>query len=152
MSRLLSGFIAAHQSGDPRAERHVVLDVLSGQTWSWDQFDRWLARFSAEDRWPRMWADVREAGRDQNQDLMNTARCGLLHHTLVLKSYRARDGMKPAYVAMMKKRGWDYSFADCPVEQEIALAMRHGVTLDDWRTYPPFFPGDRTMIVIKRRT
>ncbi len=40
---LLSEFTAAHQSGDPRRERRVVLDILSGQVWSWLHFDRWLA-------------------------------------------------------------------------------------------------------------
>jgi hypothetical protein len=49
---------------------------------------------------------------------------------------------------IFQRRGWRYSIGACPVEQAIAQEFAGKVDLMDWRTMPPFFPGDRSMIVI----
>jgi hypothetical protein len=142
---ILPAWIFAHQSGNPRFST-PALAILGEFHWDWGSFDVWLDRFQRRNRWPYMWnrEELPLLVKRGSAWKLRQARVGILAHTLSMSASGCRDGVQRA--PYLKERGWRVSSIKCPVEDEIAAEMKSTISIDDWRTWPPFFPGDRNRI------
>lgn len=131
----------AYARGDPRAAK-ASLGALTSARWSWPVFDEWRQEFERRGRWPYMWDSI---GRRELRARRVAARAELLQHFLFRCACTCRDGtrMAPYY----RRYGWRLIGVGCEVEGQIAEERTALVDLDDWRTWPPFFPGDRTSMM-----
>jgi hypothetical protein len=148
---LLPIWIYAHQSGNPKIEP-PALAILGEFKWTWKPFEDWLETFKKAGRWPYMWEkfDIPDLVKRDSQWKLRQARVRLLAHTLSMSAYKCRDGHKDH--SLHRSRGWHIPSIKCPVEDEVAAALLNSIDLDDWRTWPPFFPGDRSSLHVKPRT
>ncbi|HMJ43208.1 MAG TPA: hypothetical protein VK522_13115 [Pseudolabrys sp.] len=149
---LMAAWGSAHQSGDPRAERRA-LNSLNHSEWTWPWFEDWLRHFQSHRQWPYMWRQeqIPDALAERNIKALEDAAIGLLSHTIGTTVYRCRDNEK-GHGRFLKQRGWDFVSLGCPVEDAIAAGNLATVDLDNWHTWPPFFPGDRSHMLARRAT
>jgi hypothetical protein len=142
---ILPLWIYVHQNGNPKFDVSS-LAVLGEFEWAWKPFEDWSAKFGEANRWPYMWQ------REELPDLikrgsawkLRQARVKIFAHTLTMSAFSCRDGVRRA--PYLKKFGWRVSSIKCPVEDEVSAKKKDTVIIDDWRTWPPFFPGDRSHI------
>lgn len=138
---LLPKFITGHRSGDPRRELNALLPLREAE-WQWPVFEKWDAEFNRLGQAPYMWEHIFSEFGDKELKFR------LLCHTLTKSVFACRDGSKTAN--WHKRNGWRFFSTGCPIEKAVADQMKDQVDLDDWRTWPPFFPGDRNSLLGER--
>jgi hypothetical protein len=147
---LFESLTFAIQSGRPKMVP-LALATLRESTWSWPDYDYWLAEFIAAKTWPYMWGEyqhnypnlIRRSATGQ----MKNAKIELLAHTLTLTTYNVRRWQKNR--GNLISRGWQFNHVGCKVEKAIAESFQHKIVPNDWKTWPPFFPGDRSSLLPK---
>ncbi|MFK5979753.1 MAG: hypothetical protein QM488_12795 [Rhizobiaceae bacterium] len=149
--KLLPAFVQAHQSGDPKKELHA-LKPLNTAEWQWPMFDLWSKAFQQINIWPYMWDkfDIPDLLADQQSEECKRALVKLLCHNLSMTTYTCHKALKGSQKDWFSRHGWRLVSINDPVEDKIAEDLKDQVLLDDWRTWPPFFPGDRTSMTGNR--
>jgi hypothetical protein len=144
----------AVQSGIPRLEQ-CSLFMLTEMQWEWETFDVWHTHFKATAQWPYVWrqedSNFPHIERYNATRQHRRARLRLLVHTLFHVATNIRLCSKTSENWMFHSESATSS-AGCPVEEAIALQYADSMILNDWRTWPPFFPGDRTNVRMMRKT
>ena len=138
-------WIRAFRSGSPRIIR-LALTPLANTNWDWPEFDRWQTRFKEIQEWPYMWSrcNVPEAIEAGDANWLRQAKIDVLDHTLMTKAYsRVRFERMANFFS---ERGWRIADGGCKVERQIAELCKPDVSMNDWQTWPPFFPGDRSSV------
>lgn len=131
----------------------LALAILTETHWEWGHHHKWFEVFAEDKQWPYMWRQDRSnyphMVRYSATQQMRKARVELLAHYLfgvtanVMRFERSRG--------YLRKRGIDvYPVQDCPIEYSVARDFAEFVNPDDWTTWPPYFPGDRNSISLKR--
>lgn len=148
---LFAAWASAHTKGDPRAENKALSAALKDTDWRWPWFDASAEGFDQDGEWPHMW--LREGLETEKARAEVQPRCVILAHTLSMTAYRMRDMADDAMKDLARRRG-GYRLsvvAGCPVEARVAAQHAASIEAGDMSRLPPFFPGDRTTIAIKRR-
>jgi hypothetical protein len=142
---LLPAYVYAHRSGNPKLEA-PALAILGAYRWEWPSFEEWLERFRETGEWPYIWNqnDIPALVKRDSQWKLRQARVEVLAHTLAMTAYNARDCTGKS--ALMLRHGWSLVDIRDPVEMRIAQQIKRRIDVSDWRTWPPFFPGDRTSL------
>ena len=143
---LREAWIAANGTGDPRQEVKALAEGLRGVAWSWPWFATWQRDFDARGALPYIWESNDYRLRPER------ARVAILAHTLntVLGALDRASGLPE----LAERRG-GYRLvviAGCPVEADVASRYAQRIEAGDLSTVPPFFPGDRTSLTVKRKT
>lgn len=120
---------------DFRSACIAAKNLFSGIEWTWAWHQFWEARFKAQAILPYLWQD-------------KISKPALLWHSIEHRIHmlvRAEDGRQSQIDAPGR---WEliYAYAGCEVEQQIA--EENGAA--SFERLPPFFPGDRTRIRLKR--
>lgn len=141
----------AFVAGDPRRESNVLHDALSdiGFRWPWlDQCFDWIQRvIEPVHGWPYTW-------RTPRRKLLRLPKStiDLLSGEIANAVYQARNRTNYARLRQREPRpnlvyevvlvgGWG-----CPAEDAIAHLFVDRFAAGDGTSWPPFFPGDRTMV------
>lgn len=120
-----------------------------GIRFRWPRFENWVDRAIALNVWPERWREIKKPSK-KGRAVFDHAVLPLLDQFIAFKIFNRRDAEKLSPDSLFHRRGWDlHSMSD----QDAALVagMEATVVLGDWRTYPPFFPGDLTTIRLKPR-
>ena len=126
MQRLLVALNAVPAKGRPkRRSEYVPLLVATGNT-----------RAVLDAAMPA-YRKAREKWRGDREK----AKCALLAHTITMRAYSLRDRARRANASKLRPLR-----SDCPVETAHAEKWVAGEIRGD----PPFFPGDRTTLVVDR--
>jgi hypothetical protein len=145
---ILPLYAYANQTGSPKLEP-LALAILEEVKWDWPWYKSWYAHFEQTKSWPYMWnngeKDMAHMLRYSATRQLRRHRVAMLAHSLSHISVNVRTFHKSK--DFMEKRGWELtSSIGCVVEDEVKAQFLASVELSDWRTWPPFFPGDRTSI------
>jgi hypothetical protein len=143
---LIEGYIYALQTGSPKLPS-LSLMMLSESEWDWKWFDQWLTDFEEADQWPYMWRhDESNFPYIKSKNATRKFRFAKVHilaHTIShisvnVRRFRNTQEFKRDRVLRLSPS------IGCPVEDAVAVDFQSSMTLEDWRTWPPFFPGDRS--------
>lgn len=154
LAALKTAYTEAHQAGDPRAEIRAFRAAGAEAPVKWPAFDAWLERFDREGLFPHLWRPIaricasaaHEGEAPAAADLQGSM-LELLAHTVSSTAFACRDHDRNG--RFISSRGWRLSGAGDVVEDALAAEHLAGVRLDDWRTWPPFFPGCRTSLMAR---
>lgn len=135
--------------GDPKYTDAALMPLSAGRiSWRWPLFQHWLKKARDEGLWPEGWNHFREEGRDRRRSL-RVQQVELLPVWLMSKIANRRDAARKVPNDIFDRWGWHLStFGDD--NEKLTEGCASGVSLDDWRTYPPFFPGDHTRISLNK--
>jgi hypothetical protein len=139
---VFAAYIQAHATGDPRAELGAFKSHITGD-FEWPWFEKNKLKFEKTGAFPYMWK--RRVKRDGL-----TFKVEILAHTVTMAVYSAAHAARRELFdeIFMRTRGEVISPpADCPVENNVAELFNLGEIGGN----PPFFPGDRSMVVLKSR-
>ena len=126
MQRLLVALNAVPAKGRPkRRSEYVPLLVATGNT-----------RAVVDAAMPAYWK-----AREKWYEDREKAKCALLAHTISMRAYFLRDRARRGETSKLRPLR-----SDCPVETAHAEKWVAGEIRGD----PPFFPGDRTRLVVDR--
>lgn len=128
--------------GDSK-EAFAALLPLTEIPWDWPDFDYmrdWLVR---DDRWPSPWHLYEAAAKDRRKK-MKVERVKIFAASL-LTAARSQATATPSYIEMLRTEGWTVS-SDSEVALPYIRALTHRIRIDDWRTWPPLYPGDRSQV------
>jgi hypothetical protein len=143
---ILPAWIYAVQSGNPRFGP-AALRLLIEVDWTWTRYETLLAGFREMKSWPVMWKHCGFDQLDGRHGDRSWRKCKvrLLSHTIWSTGVECRLATESG--PGMARKGWRLAVVgDCPFEVKVAAGMEAQVVIGDFTTYPPFFPGDRTMI------
>lgn len=149
LAALRQTYLVAHQAGDPRQELKAFREARGSTLLAWRSFSTWHEVFRQSNQFPYMWrrAGIGGDGKPPAADLQETM-VELMAHTVTMTAYRCRDFHRMGQ--HLAEKGWRLAGAGDQIEDTIAAARLATVRLDDWRTWPPFFPGDRTSLKTAR--
>ena len=123
----------------------IVTAKLNETNWSWSRFNAMQDELLADDLWPTPWhhyeakVKAREGLREvQAKIFIQTAR------TLARTLERSRD---TSFAWHLRLEGW-HIYTDSDVGAHYVNKRAKTVKLDDWRTWPPLYPGDLSRIEI----
>lgn len=133
-----------------RLERRPGRDIsallpLTEIDWDWPDFDamrEWLVR---DDCWPSPWHHYAAAAKDGRRK-MKVERVKLLAASLNTAA-KSQQFATAENISSMKTEGWTV-ISDSEPAMRYIKSQVHRVDIDDWRTWPPLFPGDQSRLVI----
>jgi len=141
-ARVFTMYAPAHAKGDPRAELSAFKGhITSNFEWLW--FEKNKLNFEKTGAFPYMWK--RRAKRDSL-----AFKVEILAHTVTMAVFSAAHAARRELLDEIFLRTMGEVItpsADCPVENNVAELFNLG----EIGGYPPFFPGDRSMVVLKSR-
>lgn len=152
---LLISYLAVRCTGDPRKEEAVFHQHLDGVRWDWPWFDEWRDCFSEAGLWPYMWRYDRyrrgpcyaTAWADGDEPGQEAARRMLLHHTVGAKGAHLRHNASNRRT--MERRPGRHWLYLSNIDRDILQHFFPGLEACP-DTVPPFFPGDRTSVLMER--
>ncbi len=145
---LFNDFKDVFRSGDSRKGEKVVFSRLKEIKWIWKEFDKWHETFASEGRWPPMWY-VFAAVKDINNKHHKRDKCRLLACHLSATIYILARYHQGKDLAIDDPSQWNWQIAtsgEDPIENEFAEKYNLGLT----KNLPPFFPGDRNRLRLRR--
>ena len=152
---LLPVYVHAHQSGRAALEP-LALAVLTGEKWEWPWFESWHKAFSEESMWPYMWrhegSDFPHIVRNSATGQLRQARVHILCHTLSNVITNIHNFVLEQEFPGERLLRLSPPTGDCEVEPLVAANYAPDMKNEDWRTWPPFFPGDRSHAKLIRRS
>lgn len=117
----------------------IALMSLTELDWDWPAFDQTRRTFNENDMWPSPWHHYRKVAADVRRP-MRTERVKLLVTTL-RTAVASREAYESDRLARMKQFGWSV-YCQSDVAHGYVMTLSQKMDIDDWRTWPPFFPGD----------
>lgn len=126
-------------------DAYSALLPLTEIKWEWPDFDTmrdWLVR---DDRWPTPWHHYASAAKDRRK-MMKVERVKIFAATLTAAA-RSQRLATDDFIDALKSDGWTLT-SDSEVALPYIEALKHRINPDDWRTWPPLYPGDQSMIRI----
>jgi hypothetical protein len=155
-SAAFDDFANAHERGDPRAGERAFIERLSSIGFLWPWFEHCREEFSQLGAVPRMWLTLKPE--------TPVGLCRLLHHTVSFAVSRerrkdqllgfARGGDQDWCFGDPPPAGWNLRFSEILPDEPQAvrdLIARSMARFDNGAgQWPPFFPGDRTLVVLAR--
>ncbi len=141
-AKVFTMYAPAQAAGDPRAELGAFKDHITGN-FEWPWFEKNKLKFEKTGAFPYMWK--RRAKRDGL-----AFKVEILAHTVTMAVLSAAHAARLELldeIFMRTRSEVIIPQAGCPVEDNVAELFNLG-EIDG---HPPFFPGDRSKIVLKTR-
>lgn len=148
---MLPLFLHGQTTGNTRLTTAAFGPLLSeGMSFSWPWFDEWLEHFRSEHLLPERWEAFADKVKDR-RGRITVERIPLLADTIGWMCHNRRLANQHASYLQAELNGHRkvFSYAlksECAASQSLHARRLERLVPGDWRTYPPFFPGDRTMI------
>lgn len=148
---MLPLWLHGYQNGDPRIQQAALGPLRSPDiSFVWPWFTEWLDHFRAQKLLPRAWELFADQVKDRRLGLREE-RVPLLSDVLIRTMWNRREANQHAASVDTKinghSRGYAYDLvADCEASESILKECLDQLVPGDWRTYPPYFPGDRTSV------
>lgn len=123
--------------------------AMPGVRFEWPLLDEWRDRADSLGVAPHAWPDCGENGRNKRL-FPGVEMFRLLDLHIQRKITNRRDAASYYRGCLLDRRGWHLAAHD---EGSATLLRDREILVDlsDWRTYPPFFPGDSTEITLNAR-
>jgi len=132
----------AYASGNPRIWRSALNELLDGVAFEWGWLDEWRAWFNRRGALPYLW-------RYHDRDVARFD-VAMLDHAMGSAAARYREWSR-AWSSQRRgfqKYGVRFSSSGCAVEDEIAALRLDQFDPGSLDTWPPYFPGDRTHVMV----
>lgn len=129
---------------DHGAQDFAALSPLTEIEWDWPAFNKVREIFRRDDAWPSPWHHYKAAAKDLRRP-MKVERVKLLMVNLRM-TLAAREGCQGDRLDRILRHG-------CTVRCESAVALPYVTAASDvldpsnWKTWPPYFPGDTSTVV-----
>lgn len=132
----------AHASGDPRVDSGVLNDLLSDVAFEWGWLEEWRAWFERRGALPYLWR-----WHDHDAARFDVA---MLGHAMMSAAGRYREWSRAWSSQRLgfQKYGVRFSSAGCAIEDEISASRLDQFDAASLDTWPPYFPGDRTAVMV----
>lgn len=145
---MLPLWLHGQMRGDPRLEEAAFGPLATeGISFSWPWFSEWLERFRKEKLLPVRWEPLADQIKDRRLGFRHE-RIPLLAHTLARLVYnRMRAEQQVGYADVRRAGSGRFQVSsECEASRTIAEERLPLLVPGDWRTYPPYFPGDTSSI------
>lgn len=141
---LFSDFSAAMRAGDPRKWEAAFHTHLESLDWGWSWFDEWRDRFAAGGQWPYMWRRFAAAYKDGDQEDQEKQRRMLLSHSVAKSAHSVRDVAQAQRTVERQPARWRWRLS---IMRDDLITEFVPTAAADPDNPPPFFPGDRTVLM-----
>lgn len=148
---MLPLWLHGHQKGDPRIQEAALGPLRSPEiSFFWPWFIEWLEHFREARLLPRAWEPFADRVMDRRLGLRDE-RIPLLADVLSRTVWNRGEASKHAARNDPSLPGWKRTYSyelvpDCEASESLLPDRRTHFVAGDWRTYPPYFPGDRTSV------
>jgi hypothetical protein len=144
---MLPLWLHGFQTGDFRLQTAALGPLRSPDiSFVWPFFTDWLEHFRAAKLLPRAWEGFADQVKDRRLGFRDE-RVPLLADVLMRTVYSRREASQHAATSDSSLRIYSYDLIpDCEASESIVKEQLARLVPGDWRTYPPFFPGDRTQV------
>ena len=140
---------------DQHQSIRMAMSPLEYVAWSWPAFDEARRWFKAHGTWPRDWegltddmSDLRRAVRREQATLLDRN----IRQTIFSRMRQAQ--FFEAFGQPSSMDGWydrsPAARAACAASQALVDERSKGLRSDDWKTWPPYFPGDTSSVMTRR--
>lgn len=123
---------------------HKILSPLKDHQWDWEEFDAIRRVFREQNMWPTPWHQYRKAGEDPSNPM--TAQRVKILATSLRTAAASRESARGDKYDRILENGWHIR-CDSKVARPFVDHMTQTLRIIDWRTWPPFYPGDVSNIV-----
>lgn len=131
------------QRGEPKYQISALYPLLNPDvSFNWPWFDKWRTRFAAGEM-PDTWIylasrikDKRLGLREDKVNMMANVIGSLLLNRRSAWQHVNTPGLRPVYTV----------HSQCAVSAAIAKEFSDTLQPGNWRTYPPYFPGDTSWV------
>ena len=150
---MLPLWLYGYQKGDRRLQEAAFGPLRTeGVSFVWPWFLEWRETFRELKLLPKSWEYFADQLRDHRLALRDE-RVPLLADTLAWTIHNRREALihadAPTYGP--RKSAYLYSInSDCEASLSLAAQRLASLIPGDWRTYPPYFPGDRSQVLRHR--
>ncbi len=133
---------------DQRLEKAALMPAGGDVSWGWSAVHTFRDRFINLGSWPKVWEmyldldNLRDRRRGLKSEMVELLR-RTIAETIHNRANAAQDNPDPTSFSW--RHGYEFH-CDGDVERTVAEEHRSTLVLGDWRTYPPYFPGDTTRI------
>lgn len=135
------------RKGDTKLTLAALSPLAGLYSWKWDAFDIWRKRFKRDSLVPASWAWADDEAKSWPNP-WHAKRMLLLHDTLS-SAVRSRSEFLKWQAPHRIGKEWEFEHSPCPVEAVVAKEYAGTLSLADWSTWPPFYPGDRSRLGLK---
>lgn len=147
---MLPLWLYGYQKGDAVMQEAAFGPLCTdGVSFVWPWFLEWLDHFRSEQLLPRSWESFADHVKDRRHGLRKE-RIPLLADTLWRTVWNRRAAKQHASCCGGSddlRRVYEYVLvAGCEASESILPDKLLRLVPGDWRTYPPYFPGDRTSV------
>lgn len=147
-SQLVEGmlpiWLRGYRSGDLKFERAALYPLLDPEIpFKWSAFSEWRSIFAKEGELPERWQFLQERIKDRRLALREDMVL-ILGITISTAIYNRRTAAQHRE-GDLRVRVYDI-FSNCPVGLRIGRSKLSALIPGDWRTYPPYFPGDQSSV------
>ncbi|PZO64571.1 MAG: hypothetical protein DI498_10810 [Paracoccus denitrificans] len=128
-----------------RSSTSATCRELNAFDWSWPSFDVVAQGFKSDDLWPMPWHHYKQKileGAD-----LRDVRSKILIASARTATTSAKNGEDKQFLSMLKLEGW-HIYTDSEVGAHFASQAIEFVDPTDWTTWPPFYPGDQSVLKI----
>lgn len=126
-----------------------ILAPLKTSYWAWEDFETIRQIFRQNDTWPSPWLQCKKAASDPDNP-RHTQRIKILATSLqtALASRESARGKKYERIA---QHGWSIR-CKSDAARPFVDHFSKNIKVLDWRTWPPFYPGDTSRIIAVTRS
>lgn len=117
--------------------------LAPGMRFRWFLLEKWEKRFSELGVWPERLSSARDV-RWRDEHLPN-----MLDDFIRFKIYNRRDAAQLTPNSLLHRWGWHLT-TDGTDNAKVVEGMAECIELENWHTYPPFFPGDTSQIRLNK--
>lgn len=141
---LLPLWLKGYREGDPRFERAALYPLMEPDIpFKWPVFNAWRATFAKTGELPDRWTYLASRIKDRRLSLREDMTL-ILQITIASSICNRRLAAQHAQLSSPAQTFELSTF--CPVEAQIGRDKLLTHIPGDWRTYPPYFPGDQSTI------
>lgn len=151
---MLPLWLYGYEKGDPRLQEAAFGPLLTpGLSFVWPWYLEWREHFREQHLLPRAWEPFADEFKDRRSKVGNEV-VPLLCQTLWQKIWNRRCAKQHAESPGYGPKKTPYSYrleADCEASCSLHKDRLVRLVPGDTRTYPPFYPGDRTRVARDRQ-
>lgn len=134
---------ASRVAGKQKSSTSATCRELNALDWSWPSFDIVADGFKSDDLWPTPWHHYKE--KILNGDDIRDVRAKILIASARTAATSVRNGEDKQFMTMLRLEGW-HIYTDSEVGAHFASQVIGHVDPSDWSTWPPFYPGDQSVL------
>jgi len=151
LNGMLPLWLYGYQKGDPRMQEAALGPLRTeGVSFIWPWFSEWRESFREAKLLPLSWLPFSDHVWDLRLGLRQE-RVAILSDVIWRTAWNRRLANQHAAFddASRPRRSMAYTYdlrSDCEASQMVAARRLAGLVPGDWRTYPPYFPGDHSTV------